>query len=191
MNDRVPYLAASILLIAATVAVFGITVANPDAVDALRRQLQNDDSKDDGRDGDRDAFVHKHAHVYFLVDGERKNLSDAYIERSHHVHFHHDDGIIHVEGRDANVSTMLETLDIAVNETCVRYGLDNETYCGQGDTELRFVANGDNLTRQDWLNHTIQQGDNIVLFHGNASMAVPDRYLTPLPEGYRPGFDRL
>jgi len=191
MRDRAVIFAASIFLVAAAATAVGVTVTNPDAVDTLREQLPGENSEQQPESPDDDTFIHKHAHLFFLVDGERKNLSSAYMERDRHVHFHHDDGIIHVEGDDADVSAALETLNITINESCARYGLDDATYCGGDGTELRFSLNGENVTKQDWLNHTIQQGDSIVLYHGDAAAPIPDTYLQPLPSDYTPGYDRL
>lgn len=177
-----------LLLVASVATVFAVPVMEHSPLDELRQQLQEDEPS---QKAPPEEFVHKHAYLFFLVNGERKNLGDAYIERDRNVHFHHDDGVVHVEGPDANLSTAMNTLNITINESCVRYGLDDETYCETPEKEPRFVIEGENVTRADWLNHTIQQDDNIILYYGEKDAAVPDKYFEPLPNGYAPGYESL
>lgn len=189
---RLAVTAATVLLIGLAVAsLYTMSVMEPEQLSQLRQQFSGEHG--DNPQGDRfdNEFVHKHAHLYFFTDGERRELTEAYIERDHGLHFHHDDGIIHLEGRDANLSTALETLNITVNDTCVHYGLDDETFCGEDDTELRFVLNNETVDREEWLNHTIRQSDNIILYHGDTETAIPEEYFESLPDGYAPGYDRL
>ncbi len=134
------------------------------------------------------AFLHDHAYLFFLVEGERKPLSDAYIERDPYAHFHSDDGILHIEGERSNLSRTLNTLEINVNASCITFGLDDERYCTDDDTEIRVNINGETLPLDEALGHDIQQDDNIVLFHGDRDAEIPDRYTDrTLPDAYRPG----
>ncbi len=190
MNERAAILVASIVIVLSAVTVFGMAALDPGTLDHLRERLQDDPGYQENMP-DRNEFIHKHAHLYFLVDGERKALDDAYIERDRGVHFHHDDGIIHIEGDDATLAETMAVHEITVNATCVEYGLDNETYCEQEDTELRLIVNGDEYAHDEWMNYTIKQGDNIILFYGDEDDEVPDEFYEPLPDGYAPGYDRL
>jgi hypothetical protein len=192
MNDRAVILAATVVIVASAATMFGVAVLEPDTLHELRQQFQGDNGPSADDDTfNQGEFVHKHAHLYFLIDGERKELGDAYIERNSAIHFHHDDGIIHIEGSDATLAAAMDTLNITVNATCVRYGLDDETYCEGDDTELRLDINGDNRSVTDWLNHTIRQGDNMILSYGDSDQEIPDRFYESLPDGYAPGYDRL
>lgn len=132
--------------------------------------------------------AHDHAHLYVMVDGDRMPLSRAYMEQDRRAHFHRDDAIIHVEATDVTLRYTLSTLDIGMNRTCIRFGPDNLTRCENAASDIRLSING-NITRlADALSHEIEQGDNIVVYHGPRNKSIPERYETkPLPDAYTRG----
>lgn len=131
--------------------------------------------------------LHEHGYLFFLVEGDRKQLGIDYLMRDPLIHFHQDDGIIHVHEERSNLSRTLDTLEITVNESCLGFGLDNETYCETDIFEVRININGETLPLEKALEHDIQQDDNIVVFYGREDAEIPEEYTERiLPDVYRP-----
>lgn len=134
--------------------------------------------------------AHKHQRLFFLIEGERKNLSDAYIEIEPWGHFHHDDGIFHQEVRPLHIDEALASIDVTVNDGCLTFGLEDREHCANETHEIGIVINGAYHDPADVLDRELEQGDRIVVFYGDPEdPAIGDYAERELPEEYRPDFD--
>lgn len=161
---------------------------------AINAAITEDSAADAGPDSDGAARepVHKHAYFFVLVNGERWNFTDPYIEREPWGHFHQDDGIYHKELSGVTVDEALTSLNMSIADDCLRFGPDNATYCADNDTVLRIAINGEERSVAEALAHNIRQGDNIVLYYGDADAEILDRYSEKeLPEKYAPSFNEF
>lgn len=166
---------------------------DPTMTEAVPDALQQGKAGDTQNDPyDVNPRIHRHAYLYFLVDGERKQLSPAYIERNPFAHFHHDDGIIHIEGKPATLKNVFTTLNITIEEDCITYHLDDEEYCADDGHDIRININGDNVPIGEALRYEIQQDDNIVIYHGDRDATIHEDYTEEtLPDAYRPPYRQL
>lgn len=139
-----------------------------------------------GDDVGRFGSSHHHAYLFFHVNGSRKPMGDAYIEQDRKAHFHGDDSIIHIEATGVDIGYTLDALNISLNRSCLSFHPDDESYCEDATTDLRVHINGEQVPIQEALAHDIEQGDNIVLFHGTANQTVPkDFHTRDLPQQYQ------
>ncbi len=160
----------------------------------LGRFLKQDAESDPEPDAEQETYLHDHAYLFFFTDGGRKDLNFSYIERDRNAHFHQDDGIIHIEGERSNISRVMDTMNVTVNASCIRFGLDDETHCAGEDTAIRFHINGEDVPVEEALGHEIEQNDNIVIYHGDRDAKIPEEYRDRvLPEALRPStaYDNL
>lgn len=126
--------------------------------------------------------AHRHAHLFFVVNGSNRSLDDRYLKRADRVHFHGDDGILHVHADDLDLEYALDTLGIRVTPTCLQFGLENETVCADGNRTVGILVNGEAVDVGEALDREIEQGDSIVVWYGEDA---PDGFDRELPPGYQ------
>lgn len=134
--------------------------------------------------------VHKHAYMYFMIDGEVKNISEQYVNRRPEIHYHDTDNVLHKHAGGLQISHALLALNTSVNKSCLHFTLDDETYCETDEKELRINVNGETLPTEQALNHLIEQGDNVVIYYGDPEAEVPREYTEKeLPENLKPSYE--
>ncbi len=130
--------------------------------------------------------AHIHAHLLFHADGGRIPVTPAF-PGTDRVHFHADDGVVHVHATGVTLGHALSALNVSAADGCLALPSRNGTRCGNATHTVRVAVNGRNRTVQAALDHRIQQGDTIVLYHGPRDRALPQQYRNlTLPERYRP-----
>ncbi|MDY6766473.1 MAG: hypothetical protein SVW77_03830 [Candidatus Nanohaloarchaea archaeon] len=144
---------------------------------------QNSGAPDAGEETPADRIgepgsEHLHAYLFFAVNGSERPLGPPYLEQSSRVHFHGNDSIIHVHADNVDLGYALQTLDIAVNSTCIRFRPENTSVCGEASVRV----NGEPLEVGDAVDRDIQQGDTIVVWLGPEG---PGRFPQDLPPQYR------
>ncbi|MFB6294953.1 MAG: hypothetical protein ABEI97_04290, partial [Candidatus Nanohaloarchaea archaeon] len=159
---------------AAGVAAVAIAVAaGVVAGDAVAERQESDDAV--GQPGS----AHIHASFVVAVNGSAKTLNRSYLERAARVHLHGTDNVLHVHAENVDLDYTLRTLDIHINQSCIRFGLEEETVCG-GRTGV--TVNGEAVPLDEALNRAIEQGDSIVVWTGEQR---PEGLGQELPPAYR------
>lgn len=191
LNDRT----AAVLVLLLFAAIMALTLyPDPIWADISALTMTDQDGEQDAQQEYRPPMAdrepaHKHQRLFFLIDGDRKNLSGAYLEIEPWGHFHQDDGIFHQEVRPLQLDEALRSVDITVEDGCLTFGPDNEAYCSDGRNEIGIVVNGEYHTPDEILDRELQQGDTIVVFYGNPDDPVIDEYAErKLPDSYRPDY---
>ncbi len=136
-----------------------------------------------GADGEQalgePGSVHRHAYLSFVVNGSERSLGRSYLERAVRVHFHQDDGILHVHADNVDPAYALDTMDITLNQTCLAFRPENTTLCSSGNRTVGMMVNGQAVAVESGLDREIEQGDDIVVWYGRTAPDSPDRELPP------------
>lgn len=128
--------------------------------------------------------THIHASLFFHVNGTSVELTRRFLGQAERVHFHAPDSILHVHATGLTLGYALDTLPVALNDTCVT--VTGTRSCAGDGTVVTVLVNGEPVNPAAAKNRVIRQGDTITVFHGETPETLPDRYRhRRLPSQYR------
>lgn len=125
--------------------------------------------------------AHEHAVFAVVLDGQKIDFSPSqYQVKSRFIHVEGGDGTtLHRHAESVPFSEFLKSVNMGIQGDCFVRD-DGQQFCGDGDNQLRFFVNGDEVELIE--NYVVEEEDRVLVIYGDQSDEEIQRELTTLDE---------